>query len=114
MYALGIAAIVNIAGNTFAINQWSYLGAASMSVITESLVVGLTAYLVWKKLHYIPHIPQGLRIIAAGILMGLTLWLLPPMSFIITVIIAGAAYVGALALLRAVTITELSGIFSRK
>lgn len=114
MYALGVAAIVNIAGNAFAINQWSYLGAASMSVITESLVVGLTSWLVWRKLHYIPHIPQGLRILGAGAIMTLVLILIPPMSFILTVFIAGIAYVGALALLRAVSITELSGILSRK
>ncbi len=114
MYALGAAAVVNIAGNTFAINQWSYLGAASMSVITESLVVGLTAYLVWRKLNYIPRIPQGLRIVAAGALMALALWLLPQMSFILTVAIAGAVYVGALAIFRAVTVIELSGILSRK
>ena len=113
MTILIIAAIINIIGNTIAIKLWSYMGAVGISIITELFVFIACAIIAYKhkNILYTPHIPQGWRIIAAGITMGIGLLFLSGLGFFFTIIISGVIYMITLIVLKAIKKNELREIF---
>jgi len=58
MIILSLAAVVNISLNYFFIPRFSYIASAWISVLTEFIVVLLTAILVFTKVKYFPKIEK--------------------------------------------------------
>lgn len=114
MWTLGIAAIINIVLNLIFIPRFSYLAAAYISVITEFAVVVLTAYMSVKKLKYTPKIEKLPRIILAGVLMAIFLYLFKELNFFILAILSSAVYFILLWLFKAIETAEIISLISKK
>ncbi len=114
MVALAFCAIFNVTGNWLLIPHFSYNAAAAMSVATEALVVFLSALLVARHIHYIPRIPQILRITVATGAMGILLFITQGIGLFSAIAIAGVTYVTALWATRAISISELRSIFAKE
>lgn len=114
MVVLLIAAVVNVASNLFFIPQYSYLAAATISVITEMLVVVGTFYIIIKEIKYIPRIENFLRILFSGGLMTGYFFIFREMNFPLLAISSTLVYLLSLWILKAVKTEELSSIISKK
>ncbi|PIP26408.1 MAG: hypothetical protein CO140_02170 [Candidatus Moranbacteria bacterium CG_4_9_14_3_um_filter_40_7] len=114
MLVLLAAAAVNISLNFIAIPRFSYLGAAYVSVVTELLVVFLTAYLVIAKVKYYPQVDKLAKILLAGLLMSLFLFVFRGKNFFILASASFLIYFLALWLLRVIKNSEIMSLISRK
>lgn len=114
MWTLGIAAIANVTLNLIFIPKFSYLAAAYISVITELIVVVLTAYMVAKKLKYIPSIEKLFRILAAGSIMAVFLYVFQGLNFSLLAIASSAIYFVSLWIFKAIETSEITSLISKK
>ena len=114
MKALLIAAVFNIALNMLLITRYSYIGAALSSVVTETLVAIMTAFLVKKYIRYTPSFKHIGKIALSGAMMGGALLILKPYNFLIAGTTGVATYLLFLWLTRAVTTDEILGLVSRR
>lgn len=114
MWILSFAAIINVCLNFILIPKFSYLGSAYVSVITEFVVVILTAYMVAKKLNYIPLTESFLRIMAAGGLMGVFLFFFRDLNFFVLALSSAVLYFVFLWLFKAIERSEITSIISKK
>lgn len=132
MKALLFCAIINVTANLIIIPLFSYQGAAITSVITEFLVVVVTAYLVAKKMNYIPHLYYWRKVTLSAILMiaflagAKAIHLFPSdqplaavtvhflVNFLVLVIGSSGIYFVALYATNAIQKEELVSILSRK
>lgn len=108
-------AIVNVAANILIIPVYSYYGAATISVITEILVVAIGAFLLHKHLDYRPTLSRWWGIFASGAVMSLFFAVSAEhIHFLIAALIGTAIYFGFLVLLGSVKKEEFSGIFVKE
>jgi O-antigen/teichoic acid export membrane protein len=114
MQTLIFAAVFNIVLNLFLIPRYSYMGAASTSLLTEALVVFLTGFLTYRHIHFIPSFENGLRILFSGFGMAITLFFLEPYSFLFSGIAGIAVYVALLWLTKAVHPEEIATLFQKE
>lgn len=114
MTALFCIAFVNIAVNIVIIPMYSYTGAAYTSLLTEFLVAVVSGILVYRHINFIPSFEHIGRILLAGVIMGVVLYLLRNTPFVLSGISACIVYILSLALFKAVSLKEIrSLIFSR-
>lgn len=114
MFVLGFAAVFNILANLILIPRFSYFGAASVSVMTEVIVVVATFYLSFKKLHYIPTLDHAMEIGFSGIAMAVFLYFSRGTGFVAEGVGAIAVYAFFLWILKAVKTEEITSIISKK
>lgn len=107
MKILTVCAVFNITLNLILIPKFSYMGAAGVSVVTEMLVVLLTAYFTAKKVNYTPSIKGFGRIIFSGLVMTVFLYLFKNNGFIFLAGGSSLVYVIFLWLSQAVTLKEI-------
>jgi lipid-A-disaccharide synthase-like uncharacterized protein len=98
--------------NIILIPEYSYLGTAYTSLVTELLVVIVTGVLVYKHINYVPSFEHSGRITISGGLMAIAFLLLPRDSFFIAGAVASLVYVASLTLLRAVNLREVRSVFT--
>ncbi len=110
---LAFCAIFNISANLIFIPIYSYLGAAGVSVATESLVVIITFFLMTKYLLYFPRFESIFKIITSGLLMAITLYFLQETNFLVQFFSASIIYFLAVWVLEVVTPQEIRGIIQR-
>lgn len=113
MQTLIFAAIFNILLNLFLIPRFSYTGAAFTSLATEMFVVLLTSYLVYKYVNFRPSFEAFGKIIFSGAAMGVTLFFLGSLPFILSGIIGMIVYVGMLWLTHAINREEVRSLFRK-
>jgi len=116
-WALLVCAVFNVVSNLYFIPKFpssAYLVPAVVSVITELLVVGLTGYIIWKKLKFFPRVEKFFRIVFAGILMGTTIHLLRDWNFFILVLVGIFVYAICLAGLRIISKEEILNIIKKQ
>ncbi len=113
MKALFFVAIFNILTNIVLIRAFSYQGAAYTSLVTEFLVVMVTATIARRHLHYRPSFHKIGRVALSGVIMGIVLWKFSYLSFILSGLLGVAVYIGSLWIFRAVTTSELAGLFMK-
>lgn len=114
MLVLGLTAAFNVTANLILIPQFSYFGAATVSVITEVIVVASTFYLSFKKLHYIPSLSHALEIGLSGVAMGIFLYFSRGTNFVVEGIGGIAVYAFFLWFFKAVKTEEITSIISKK
>lgn len=72
LLSLALAALVNGVGNLWAIPRWGGLGAAGVTLASETLLLGLGTGLAWRELALLPAarpVAAGLAGAAAGMLI---------------------------------------------
>jgi O-antigen/teichoic acid export membrane protein len=114
MLILGLVAGVNVALNLFFIPRFSYLASAYISVLTEFLVVAITAGVAAKKIKYFPQVEKIGSILAATGLMATFLFVFRGSNFIFLGLTSATIYFLALWILRAVKTEELMSLISKK
>jgi len=115
MFILGVAAIFNLSVNYFiAIPQFSYMGAAFVSVATQFIVAGATGYLAMRYIKYRPKIERFWGIILSGIIMASFLYFFRGHNFFLSGTLGVAIYALFLWIFRAVKTEEITSIISRK
>ncbi len=114
MKSLLVAAACNLLLNSVLIPRYSYTGAAVTSVLTEMLVVILTAALTSKYVRYSPSLKgSGKVLLSGGAMAGALLWL-APYSFVAAGTAGVVVYVALLWSTRAITSEEIKSIFFTK
>lgn len=114
MQTLIFAAFFNIGMNVFLIERFSYLGAAFASVLTEMLVVILTATLTVRYIRYVPTLSFAGKVFISGGLMGSALFFLEPYSFLISGVVGVGVYLLFLWMTHAVSAKEVANLFTGK
>jgi O-antigen/teichoic acid export membrane protein len=114
MKALLLAALVNISLNMLFIPKYSYLAAASVSLITECLVVLMVGYLAFKEVKFRPSLKPLTRILFATFLMAIAMYYFDRYSFVIAGLTGTLAYLLGLWLTKVVTYQEIKLLFLNK
>ncbi|NCQ06303.1 MAG: flippase [Candidatus Moranbacteria bacterium] len=114
MQTLFFVAVFNIVLNSLLIPRFSYRGAAFASLMTEMGVVLLTSFLVYKYIHYRPSFENMGRIGFAGLLMGMVMFFLSPLSFFLAGFGGIFVYVFALWLFKAISPQEIVSLFQKE
>jgi O-antigen/teichoic acid export membrane protein len=105
-WTTGIAVVLNVVLNLALIPLYGYLAASATTVITEGAFSVAGWWFVARR-HPLPWLRISWRILLAGLLMGVVLYLLAGRSILISAPAGALAYLAGLALLRAVTPDEL-------
>lgn len=115
-YITGISAIANVALNFILIPQFSYIGAAIATVITEFLVIFLAFYYV-KKLDYGFSISKLIiRPVVASVFMALVITYFRFLNLFILIIVGAVVYLIVLSLVKGIRkedVDYFKGIFSK-
>jgi len=112
MYILTLCAVFNISLNLIVIPVYSYIGAAVVSVLTEFMVVVVTAYLANKKVGYKFSTKGWEKIIFSGLIMGLFLFLFGELKFVFSFFGAVMIYGVSLWTTKAITISEVKSLLA--
>jgi O-antigen/teichoic acid export membrane protein len=116
VYTAGAAVLINISLNLVLIpyTQSRYgnggIGAALATLITEFYVMVSAVLILPKELFSPASVPIALKSLAAGAVMGGSIWLLKSagiLPFIFEALIAGAIYLGMLIVLRTFSDAEI-------
>lgn len=104
-----VAAAVNLGLNILVVPYLGILGAAITTLISYSLVLGLTTYYSFKELRFSIDWRFIIKSLVASAIMSSVIWLMHPQSSlatIITVVVGVAVYGVALLLLKGVSKEE--------
>jgi O-antigen/teichoic acid export membrane protein len=113
MWILGGVAIFNIGANLLFIPTYSYIASSYISVITEFLVVLLTGYVVIVEIKYLPQTKGFLKILGAGLLMAVFLYVFKNLNFFLLAASSSGIYFVCLWLLKAVETEELTSLIRK-
>ncbi len=114
MYILGTAAAANVLLNLVLIPRFSYLGAAYVAVFTEFFVATIVAYFVIRNIGYFPRIENAARLLFAGILMAVFLFVFRNFNFFILAMGSASIYALSLWLFKVITTEEIKSLISKK
>jgi O-antigen/teichoic acid export membrane protein len=107
-YAL-ITVAFNLSLNLIVIPLFGYIGAAAVSVATETLILLLTVRLLQPHLHLRPRLDRIARVAVAAVVMSVCVWLLRQAGAGLAALMLSslAIYLPLLFILRAVQIDDL-------
>lgn len=111
---LSIVAFFNIIANLFLIPQYSFVGAASISLATEAAVALGTAFLAFRFLEYRPDSHGVIRILLSSIILGIFLFVCASFPFIVRLLGGIAVYLIALWSTGGISMDEIAPILFRK
>lgn len=114
MWALLVAAVVNVSLNLWLIPYFSYWAAAATSVITEGLVVLITAWLSYKYLDYCPKMEKPFRLGLSVLILAGFLYLTSGYAFVLRVLGGIFIYIIASWALNVIQTSELKSLITRK
>jgi len=103
MYITGLGAVLNIALNLVLIPKYSFTGAASATVITETITGIGFFYILRHSLHLRQLFPWLLRLLPPLIIMILFLIFMPGLSVVVRALIGAAIIVTGLVITRGLT-----------
>jgi O-antigen/teichoic acid export membrane protein len=110
-YYIAIA-IISVSGCLLLIPPYSYMGAAWMTVVSQSLITLATVYVVWKKTRILPSMKFFTKVLIACAGMAIALALLQGYSLWILVIVAATVYTAILILLKGISRDLIKEIIS--
>ncbi len=113
LIALSVCAIFNVTANLIFIPKYSYLATSYVSVITELLVVILSAYIVYKNLNFLPKIKNLSLIILAGLTMIGYIFFLQSLPFLFLLLSSPLIYFGILIILKVITKKEINMLLKK-
>lgn len=102
------------------IPKFSYFGAASVTIYSETLIAIFSAYCVYKYSHFLPNLKIVLKSMMASIIMGGFIWFWPSkfqinlLGLILTIILATFIYFLALFIIGGIKIQDLKILFKKK
>ena len=114
MFIYAIAACFNILANLIFIPKFSYLAAANISVLTESLVAILAFALVYKKIAYKPALDKKFGIVFSGLFMALFLAVFSGHSFFLLLIGSSAVYFAFLWIFDTIKTSDITSLFAKE
>lgn len=101
-YYIAIATI-SVTGCLLLIPKYSYMGAAWMTVVSQSLITLATVYVVWKKTRILPSLKLFAKSLVACAGMAIALILLANQSLWVLIIAGSCAYAVILVLLKGIS-----------
>lgn len=104
--ATALGAATNVALNLFVIPFYSLNGASVTTLISELAVLAVVVVKIRPLLRYSP-IPFIARPACAAVIMGIGLWLLPPLHVLLTIAIGAGIYAFALFASGAIRLSEI-------
>lgn len=114
MKTLAFVAIGNVIVNLLVIPRFSSLGAAGTSLGTECIVAVLTGILSFRLLRYRPSMEKISRVVVSAGIMAAVLTLTRALPFLVSGLLSVIAYLASLWVLRAVSSSEVAGLFSKR
>jgi O-antigen/teichoic acid export membrane protein len=111
-----LALILNATLNIILIPPYGFMAAAWITLLTEVTVMSLTARSILRTLEMRPRLDRLVRTAIAAALMGGVGWAVKSAGapFGIVVAASGVSYLGAVALLRVVTLGELLALVRKE
>jgi len=109
-------ALLNVVLNLIFIPRWSYLGAASATLLTE-LVVFTSYSLITRRFIHLPlALKNFAKVVLAGLVMSVIVYLLQKngINLFVNILAAAVVYVSAVLALRAVTLEQVGEILRIK
>jgi len=113
LIALIICATFNVTANLLLIPHYSYLATSYVSVATEFLVVVLSAFIVYKNLHFLPKMSKFPLVLLAGAIMSLYYFLFANLPFIFLLLSGPLLYFAILVILKVITKEEIKTLIKR-
>jgi O-antigen/teichoic acid export membrane protein len=114
LVALIICAIFNVVANLIFIPKYSYLATSFVSVATEFLVVALSGYIIYTKLHFLPKVENFGLIFLAGLLMIIYILVFYNLPFIFILLTAPSLYFMILIVFKVITKQEITMLIKKK
>ncbi len=111
--------ITSLIGYIILIPEYSYLGAAWMSVYSELVVALFSIYYVWKFTKFIPNFKVGLKAFCSAAVMAVVLYLIPASFYnnysglLVTLLLSVAVYFFFLYLFRGITKSDIAEIMNK-
>ncbi len=109
-----VIAAIAVTGYYSFIPEFSYFGAAWMTVIAEGLVATSSAIMVYASTKTRPQLRTILKAVMASAIMAAVLTVLPPIHVLWEILIAAMVYTLAILGLRAVSRETLNDVLSLK
>jgi len=113
-WALLFCASFNLLVNIIFIPRYSYLATSYASVATEMLVIILGAWILYKKIHFVPSFEGLVPIILSSGLLALFLWLFSALPFFVLVIASPLVYFAGILIFKGISKDELTMLFLKK
>lgn len=107
MAIAGICAMINISLNLILIPSYSYVGAGIATIITEIILLVFFFYVSSKNLYLLPLHKIVIKPIIACVAMGILIYFIYNINFILIVIISVLVYFTILFLLKEITPQEI-------
>jgi len=108
-------AVLSLIGYFIFIPRYSYIGAAWVTVFSESFIVIIGAVIVWRETGLIPKFLKiSAKAVAAALPMALLLYFIKDASIVISMSAAAAVYVIFIIIFRGITIEEVKKIIGLK
>ena len=114
LWIAGTGAVFNVIANLALIPRYSYLAAATTTVLTEALVVTLMLFVLRRAVSLRPSFWVGAKSLLAAVMMAGVLWQLRQANFFLLLVIAGVVYCALLYLLRGLSVKEISALFKKE
>lgn len=121
MISTTVPAIVSVGLNLIFLPKLGFIGAAIVSVLTETLVWGIQLYFTQTYLKEVPIMGSMMKIVfASGLMYGLLLLvksivhLSPTLNVVLYAVLGGIIYLIAILSLRVVDVKELKQQFLNK
>ena len=120
MLSTTIPAIVSVGLNVLFLPHFGFIGAAIVSVLTESLVWFIQLYYTRHYLREVPIVGSMAKIVCASAMMYSLLLLVKPflhftptLNVLVYAVFGGIIYLIAILVLRVVDVKELKQIFKK-
>jgi O-antigen/teichoic acid export membrane protein len=110
MIIAGLSALINIILNLILIPTYSYVGSGIATLATETVLLGCFFYVSSKNIHYIRLHKIIVKPVIACFVMGLIIYFLPRVNFVIVIIISALVYFFILFISKAIDQQEIKMI----
>ncbi len=108
-------AVISLIGYFIFIPRYSYIGAAWVTVFSETFIVAIGAFIVWRETKLFPKFLKiSAKALAAALPMAVLLYFVKDMSVVISMSAAAAVYVFFIILFRGITMEEVKKIIRVK
>jgi len=108
-------AILSLIGYFIFIPRYSYIGAAWVTVFSESFIVIIGAIIVWRETGLVPKFLKiSAKALGAALPMAVLLYFIKNMSVVISMSAAAAVYVVFIIIFRGITLEEVKKIIRLK
>lgn len=110
LWGYGFVAVTALVGYLWLIPRYSYYGAATVTVYSETMMVLIASWLIYRTTKARPQVYGPVKIAVAAGFMGLVVWWLAALPLVVVIPIGVIVYVAALLAVRGITVTEIKEV----